>query len=184
MSIGGSFTGASQLEGLLNVLADPAKFAAKLQELKDAEAKATETIILAGKAQEIVTIRAQIEGLLKQANDKLTNAEVQALHITEAAQEEAASIVEAARATADHLKADADLVSRLAAENHQKVAAELEALRGGQRDLATARVNLATEQRELSLAQQTLSADRAALEKSVGNFKRAQEIAQAALSGE
>jgi hypothetical protein len=87
----------------LELLANPTRLQAKLDQLKAAEVAAHEQIALAGPASEIVKIRGEIDGLKELAADALKGAKADAAEIVAKAKEEAMEIMADAEAEASRV---------------------------------------------------------------------------------
>lgn len=99
---------AGDMTVLMDLLADPTKLQARLDQLKRAEDSAKEQIALAGSASEIVQLRAEIEQLHQQAKDAVANAQVEGEAIITEANQEAANVVADAEAEASQIKQAAE----------------------------------------------------------------------------
>jgi hypothetical protein len=84
------------LLSLINVMADPEKFRGQIEEMRVLQAQLDEKIALAGKADEIIAIRAAVEGELSQAGANRISAEHAAKELVAKANKKAATLEAAA----------------------------------------------------------------------------------------
>ena len=142
MSIVGG-QGGTDLGAMLGLLADPVALQAKYAQLEEARRQSQEVVDLAGPANEILAIRAQIDSLKAQAEAAGVQAAAAAQAISEEATQRAQTIIAEANVKADALVAQAQLTVKAA---NEKMAAAVE------------------EQRKVVKANDDLSVYRAALD--------------------
>lgn len=160
----------SQSLAALELLANPERLQAKIDQLKAAEDSAREQIALAGPASEILSIRAEIDSLKAQAEETLQDAREQAFSIVTDAEQQAQSIVDVAQQDAARTVEDANNVAKAADDQRAlattKVAEakrELSALQAREDELAEKEAALQQKAADLADQETSLQGERAKL---------------------
>lgn len=181
MSIGGSFTGGSQLEGMLKLLADPVKFTAKIDELKQAEERANAAISQVGHVNDILRLRNEAITLRASAAGEVSAAEERAQALMASAKKEAQAILDGAKSKADLLVAQAERDKRQAHDTVMAAEAKAAEARGLMKDVEAeqgrihhARASLAEDEKALVLREEEVEAKQV-------RILRAQQAARDAL---
>lgn len=107
-SIDGSTPSSNPLTDLLKVVANPAAYAEKIQQLEEATAQYEKMVSLAGPASDILALREKADVDRKEAKDALAVAKAKAAALTRAAEDKAAEILKQAETHAAKLRADAE----------------------------------------------------------------------------
>jgi DNA repair exonuclease SbcCD ATPase subunit len=181
MAIGGSFTGISQLEDILSLMADSGKFTAKVQELKDLEARAQKIVELAGPADQIVRLRAEVESKLQGADQAIAKANADAAAIVAAASKKASETAQNAEVKAQQIVREANAISEAAKALTAKLDRRVAEVEAKERSFAEERTKITAEDKRVRNEAQQLLGREQALNDRIERFKRAQEAARVEL---
>ena len=133
--------GSSSFDAL-ELLADPTRLQAKIDQLRAAEEAAQEQIALAGPASEILQIRSEIEGLKELAEVTLAGARDDANEILDKANSDAAFLRERAKEESDAAREQADNTIAGAKKLADEAEAAMAAVESKKRDVAAGIDNL------------------------------------------
>lgn len=135
MSISGSSISGGGTLLALELLANPTRFQAKIEQLKEAEDAAHKLIDLAGPASEILQIRSDIDADRAAAEKALAHAGENAKTIQRDAELRAAEMVQKAQAQADAIKEEARSRTAGIEKMEKDVTAKVQAAEASQKGL-------------------------------------------------
>jgi chromosome segregation ATPase len=162
--------GQSQSFAALELLANPTALQERINSLRAAEDSAKEQIALVGPANEILSMRSEIDSLKQAAEDALKQAHLDADALVSVASSDAALIRERAKEEAAKTVEDANSIAQdaearraQAAENVAVVERELTALRTRESELDEREAALQQKAEDVDRLQNELKGDRARL---------------------
>ena len=165
-----SIAAGGQSMASLELLANPTALQERIDQLKQAEESANEVLALVGPANEILSMREDIENLKQAAQDALDQAQADADSIVDKAEQDAALIKDRAQAEAAQTVEQANAVAKdaegrraKAAENVAVVERELTAIRTREGELDEQAAALQQKAEELTSQAASLQGERARL---------------------
>lgn len=130
--------GGNEFMDALKLLGNSAELERRLATYQEAQAKAEETIALAGKASEILALREAAAKEVADLRSMRTNAEAEAAQIVSTAKKQAEDRIREANATIDAQKAEIETAQRKAAEMLATAQARMQEAADFQRSVAAA----------------------------------------------